>query len=102
MKWYGKTKPLNHKVGLSAARQSKCQFNATPYPTTSPRHKEITDAIAFHLAKDMAPVTTVAKDGFKKLIQTLDKRYCVPSRNYFSHVAIPALYNKCRETVETE
>ncbi len=26
MKWYGKTKPLNHKVGLPAARQSKRQF----------------------------------------------------------------------------
>ncbi len=50
----------------------------------------------------MAPVTSVAKDGFKKRIQTLDKRYCVPSRNYFSHVAIPALYNKCGESVETE
>ncbi|XP_073488853.1 E3 SUMO-protein ligase ZBED1-like [Aquarana catesbeiana] len=77
-------------------------FNATLYPTTSLRHKEITEAITFHLAKDMAPVTTVEKEGFKKLIQTLDKRYQVPSRNYFSHVAIPALYVKCRETVETE
>ncbi len=89
----------------SQTKQTSIQatlFNATPYQTTSPRHKEITDAIAFQLAKDMAPVTSVAKDGFKKLIQTLDKRYSVPSRNYFSHVAIPALYNKCRETVETE
>lgn len=49
----------------------------------------------------MAPMTTVEKDGFKKLIRTLDKRYCVPSRNYFSHVGIPAPY-KCHENVETE
>ncbi len=70
----------------SQTKQTSIQatlFNATPYPTTSPKHKEITDAIAFHLAKDMAPVATVAKDGFKKLIQTLDKRYCVPSRIIF-------------------
>lgn len=26
----------------------------------------------------------------------------MPSRNYFSHEAIPALYNKCHETVENE
>lgn len=39
-------------------------FNATLYPTTSLRRKEITEAITFHLAKDMAPVTTVEKEGF--------------------------------------
>ncbi|XP_077306275.1 E3 SUMO-protein ligase ZBED1-like [Lithobates pipiens] len=77
-------------------------FNATPYPTNSLRCKEITEAITFHLAKDMAPMTTVEKEGFKKLIQTLNKRFQLPSRTYFSHVAIPGLYVKCRERVATE
>ena len=30
--------------------------NATPYPRYSSRSKEITDAIAYHLAKDMVPI----------------------------------------------
>lgn len=38
--------------------------NATPYPPSSSRQKEITAAIAYHLAKDMAPINTVEHDGF--------------------------------------
>uniref|UniRef100_A0A668TV34 Uncharacterized protein n=1 Tax=Oreochromis aureus TaxID=47969 RepID=A0A668TV34_OREAU len=50
----------------------------------------------------MAPINTVQNEGFRKMINTLDKRYTVPSRNYFSNVALPALYTQCRATVETE
>lgn len=50
----------------------------------------------------MAPINTVQNEGFRKMINTLDKRYTVPSRNYFSIVALPALYTQCRATVETE
>lgn len=40
--------------------------------------------------------------GFKKLINTLDKRYNLPSRHYFSRVAIPALYDECHDGVAKE
>ncbi|XP_060792651.1 E3 SUMO-protein ligase ZBED1-like [Neoarius graeffei] len=33
---------------------------------------------------------------------TLDKRYSMPSRNYFSNVAIPAMYDEKRAAVEVE
>ncbi|KAI5107252.1 zinc finger BED domain-containing protein 1-like [Silurus meridionalis] len=75
---------------------------ASPYPSSSQRHKDITNAIAYHLAKDMAPINTVENEGFKAMIKTLDKRYCLPSRNYFSSVALPGLYTQCRMTVEKE
>jgi len=77
-------------------------YSASPYPPSSQRHKEITDAITYHLAKDMAPINTVQNEGFKKMINTLDKRYSMPSRKYFSNVALSALYTQCRTTVETE
>ncbi|GAA6084523.1 zinc finger BED domain-containing protein 1-like [Tachysurus ichikawai] len=47
-------------------------------------------------------VYTVSKGGFQKMIRTLDKRYQLPSRNYFSQVAIPELYNKCRGELQLE
>ena len=75
---------------------------ATPYPHNSSRSKEITDAIAYHLAKDMVPINTVARDGFQKMIHTLDKRDTIPSHNYFSSVALPAMYKKVRAVVEAE
>lgn len=48
--------------------------NATPYPHDSSRSKEITEAIAYHLANDMVPIYNVERDGFQKMIHTLDKR----------------------------
>lgn len=41
-------------------------FNAIPYSPCSQRHKEITEVIAYHLAKDMCPISTVSSEGFKK------------------------------------
>ena len=48
------------------------------------------------------PINTVTKDGFVSLIRKLDRRYSIPSRNYFSQVAIPKMYDTCRKTVESE
>lgn len=50
----------------------------------------------------MAPISTVENEGFKATIKTLDKRYSLPSRKYFSIVALPSPYNQCRMTVEKE
>ena len=58
--------------------------------------------ITFHIAKDMCPVSTVSNQGFKQLVNTLDKRYAMPSRYYFSRSALPALYDKCRGEVERD
>lgn len=50
----------------------------------------------------MCPISTVENEGFKKMINTLDKRYALPSRHYFTRVALPALYEKCRAEVANE
>lgn len=42
------------------------------------------------------------KTGFINLIKTLDPRYELPSRKYFSEVALPQLYNNTREKVSRE
>ena len=55
-----------------------------------------------YLAKDMVPIYTVEKHGFKWLISTLDKQYELPSRKYFTKTAIPALYNTTRDRVAAE
>ena len=77
-------------------------YNATAYPTSSRRHKEVTDAVTFMIGKDMCPINTVSAPGFKKLIHTLDKRYVLPSRHHFSRIALPALYEECRGKVASE
>lgn len=74
----------------------------TPYDNSSRRHREITDAITNYLAKGMVPIYTVEKEGFRKMIRTLDRRYELPGRNHFSNTAIPHLYSKCRRKVQAE
>ncbi|RXN35711.1 zinc finger BED domain-containing 1-like protein [Labeo rohita] len=76
--------------------------SAVPYEKGSKRHKEITDAITYHICKDMMPTHIVSKDGFRRLIQTLDKRYQLPSRTHFTRFAIPEMYEKCKAGVEHE
>ncbi|XP_056383565.1 E3 SUMO-protein ligase ZBED1-like [Hyla sarda] len=74
----------------------------TAYDKKSKRWNEITNAITIHLAKDMVPLSTVEKDGFREMIKTLDSRYVLPSRRYFSQTAIPALYLKHRTKLEAD
>lgn len=50
----------------------------------------------------MMPAHIVSKDGFRRLIQTLDKRYQLPSRTHFTRLAIPEMYEKCKAGVEHE
>ncbi len=87
-------KPSNNK-GAVQTTIDQSFTNATFYGKTSKRHKELTDAVIRFLAnvKDMMAVNTVSKEGFVGLINKLDRRYQLPSRNYFSHVAIPQMYD---------
>lgn len=48
---------------------------------------------------DQVPVYTVEKPGFKQLLEHLNNRYALPSRNFFMHTEIPALYNETKEIV---
>ncbi|KAK9523273.1 hypothetical protein VZT92_019675 [Zoarces viviparus] len=74
----------------------------TAYDKQSKRWREITDAITIHLCKDMVPLQTVDKDGFSAMVKTLDPRYVMPGRKYFSKTAIPMLYEQHRSKLEAE
>ena len=74
----------------------------TKYEKSSKRWNEVTDAVAYYLAKDMIPFKAVEDDGFKRLQKTVDPRYEPPSRKYFSNTAMPRLYTECREKLEKQ
>ncbi|XP_077467105.1 E3 SUMO-protein ligase ZBED1 [Stigmatopora argus] len=85
-----------------AGTQPLHRDTTTQYSSSTQRHAEITDAIAFYLAKDMCPIDTVSNEGFRKLVKALDNKYNIPSRNFFSKMALPALYQKCRGHIEKD
>lgn len=76
--------------------------NCIPYDNKGARWKAITDAVAMYIAKDMVPIYTVEKPGFIHLLKVLDPRYVLPSRKYFSDVALPQLYNSTHQRIAAE
>lgn len=76
--------------------------NCIPYDKKGARWKAATDAVAMYIAKDMVPIYTVEKPGFIHLLKVFDPRYVLPSRKYFSDVALPQLYNSTRQRIATE
>ena len=72
------------------------------YKKTTRRWRDITDLVTYCISKDMLPIYTTKKKGFRRLVETLDPRYEIPSAKYFSNTAIPALFEKTRERVVTE
>ncbi|XP_058874176.1 E3 SUMO-protein ligase ZBED1-like isoform X1 [Acipenser ruthenus] len=92
-------KPTKHSVIENQTPISESISNVAPYEPDSKRWKQITDAVTYFIAKDMVPIYTVEKEGFKKLLKMIDKKYQLPSRKYFSETALPALYDDCREQV---
>ncbi|XP_035234690.1 zinc finger BED domain-containing protein 1-like [Anguilla anguilla] len=78
------------------------QSAITPYEKKSKRYKEITSAITYCIAKDMMPISTVEKQGFKKLMSVIDAKYALPGRKYYSKKSLPQLYAECRGKLEEQ
>ena len=72
----------------------------TKLSSSSREHKELTKSVTYFLAKDMLPAYTVEKPGFIQLLTKFNPRYKLPSRNYFSRVAIPSLYSEVKSEIQ--
>ena len=72
---------------------------AQSYERTGKKWKELTESVAFFLARDGQPMYMVEKSGFRKMLKTFDAKCQLPSRKYFSETAIPRLYSSVREKV---
>ncbi len=91
------TKPSGSQLTISEALS-----RSQKYDRKSKRWQELTDSVTYCLAKDMMPIYSVEKPGFKQMLATFDKQYTLPGRKYFSNTAIPTLYTRTREQVMQE
>ena len=55
---------------------------AQKYERTT-RWREITDSVTYCISKNMLPIYTAEKEGSRRLVDTLDLRYEIPSAKYF-------------------
>ena len=64
--------------------------------TSSREHKKLTKSVKYFLCKDMTPAYTV---GFVKMLAKFNN---LPSRNYFSRLAIPLLYSEVKNNIQQQ
>ncbi|KAK0145636.1 Zinc finger BED domain-containing protein 1 [Merluccius polli] len=59
----------------------------------------ITKSIGKFIAMDLRPYSVVENEGFREMVHTLEPRYKIPCRRYFTDTAIPTLYAKTKSKV---
>ncbi|XP_065096446.2 E3 SUMO-protein ligase ZBED1-like [Paramisgurnus dabryanus] len=113
LKYFGNTKNMRNHItrfhpeeekqmaGPSVAANQRTieQTILSKLPPGSERAKRITKSIATFIAKDLRPYSVVENQGFCAMLHTLEPRYNVPSRRYFTDTAIPKLYNETKNEV---
>ena len=72
---------------------------STKLLSSSKKAKELTDAIAFFIAKDIQPIRVVQGTGFRQMIHCLEPRFQVPYRKTFMERVLPSMYLKVKEAV---
>ena len=60
-------------------------------------HRRFMQAVTNYIVKDVVPVYTVDKEGFRDLVRAMNPRYQLPHKDYFSRVAVPSLYKETRQ-----
>ncbi len=76
-------------------------FNkAKAFNSDHPKVKEINKKIIEFIALDNQPFSVVEDAGFRRLMMHLEPRYAIPSRRFFSDVALPELQRSVSSHVE--
>jgi len=94
---------VSSEKGASCTKQSTlhdCEDRVKKYSRDSSRWLAITDAVAMMIYNDCQPFSVVENKGFKKVLQTTDPKYDIPSRQHMSNAVIPRLYENKKTEVK--
>ena len=69
------------------------------YSPSSVQVKDLNCVVAYHIAKDAMPLSTVDKPGFRFMVFKLNPRYQLPSRKHFLDHEIPRMCSDVRDNV---
>ncbi|XP_052393278.1 zinc finger BED domain-containing protein 4-like [Carassius gibelio] len=90
----GKKKDELQQQTLETAFQRRDKFTKDSQKAT-----KITDKIVEFIVLDDQPLSVVENVGFRRLMEHLEPRYCLPGRKYISETALPKLYETVREHI---
>ncbi|XP_037834762.1 E3 SUMO-protein ligase ZBED1 isoform X4 [Kryptolebias marmoratus] len=97
--------PRNHRKSLfkpaavAVKAEPSRQTEPPQLPQLTDRAAEITRDIGIFIAADLTPFSVVENVGFKRLLNTLEPNYTIPTRGHFSHTVVPSLYKECKTRV---
>uniref|UniRef100_A0A3B3XPC0 Uncharacterized protein n=1 Tax=Poecilia mexicana TaxID=48701 RepID=A0A3B3XPC0_9TELE len=69
-------------------------------PTTSPRSQKITETIVYFICQDLRPYTVVENAGFRLMVNAMEPRYQIPTREHLTKVCVPRLYAQTKAHVK--
>ncbi|XP_052399237.1 E3 SUMO-protein ligase ZBED1-like [Carassius gibelio] len=70
------------------------------FPSASPRSQKITESIAYFICQDLRPYSVVENPGFRRMVNAMEPRYPIPTREHLTKVCIPGLYSQTRAHVK--
>ena len=83
---------VSRKTNSSSSSQQtleQCVRKTKLLSLDSRDHRKLTQAVTNYIVKDVVPVYTVDKEGFRDMVHALNPRYQLPHKDYFSGIAIP-------------
>ncbi|KAI4801155.1 hypothetical protein KUCAC02_000081, partial [Chaenocephalus aceratus] len=70
------------------------------FPSTSPRSQKITESIAYFICQDLRPYSVVENIGFRRMVNAMEPRYPVPTRQHLTKVCVHRLYAQTKAHVK--
>lgn len=67
-----------------------------------PKAQAIHKVIAEMIAVDNEPLSVVQKPGFRRVVETLQPKYSMPSRTYITETIIPQIFRRCAEAISNK
>lgn len=75
---------------------------AKKFDINHPKAQAIHKVIAEMIAIDNEPLSVVQKAGFRRVVGTLQPKYTMPSRTYFTETIIPDIFRRCKEAISSK
>ena len=92
----------SNEESSSSSKISSSQVTIKEALEKCKKWEELTDSVTYCLAKDVLPMYSVEKEGFRKMLYNFNPQYELPGRKHFSEVVIPTLFTNTRERVAAE
>uniref|UniRef100_A0A8B9H2A4 BED-type domain-containing protein n=1 Tax=Astyanax mexicanus TaxID=7994 RepID=A0A8B9H2A4_ASTMX len=89
-----------HTICKLCNAKIKYSGNTTNLRTHLARHhSDVELSVLYFICKDMRPLRVVENEGFRNMVNIMEPRYTLPSRQHITDIAVPRLYKEVKARV---